>query len=109
MALTWDYTSCADFEGIEPSLRQTAPFMCMSVGVGHITDANVKEFYMRVNLMEKATGAFRNESDGEKMKPYLLTPDEARSLVGMSCNVSPMTKAKFKGHVLELHERFTRF
>jgi len=116
MPLTWDYTETADFEAIEPSLRQTAPFMCMTVGIGHITEDNVEDFYRRVNLTELATGAFRfaHETDGEfdtetNPTPYLLTPDEARSLVGMRCNVTPMTKAKFKGHLFTLHERFVTF
>lgn len=109
MSLNWDYTACADFEAIEPVLRQTAPFMCMTVGIGHVTNDNVKEFYLRVNLMEKATGAFRNESDGTSMKPMLMTPDEARSLVGMRCNITPMTKTKFKTHMFDIHERMTKF
>lgn len=106
MPLVWDATEVADWENVDGALRTSVDFMMMSVGINHITEENVREFWRRVNIVERLSGAFRTgrEEGEDKMHDVLLSPEEARSLIGYKTNVSPMTAAKFKGHALNLHE-----
>lgn len=107
----WDATKVKDWDTIDPALKNVIDPMLMSVGIGTITEDNVEEFFYRVHLMEHATGAFRNamDTETEKVQPYFLFPDEARSLIGYSTNVGPMTTAKFKTHIFNIHRRMVKF
>lgn len=110
MPLTWDATKVEAWDAIDPALKTSVDFMLMSVGIGEITEDNVEKFYRRVNIMEKATGAFRFQTDENSVtSPLYLSPDEARSLIGYRANISPMTDAKFRAHLFNIHERFTTF
>jgi hypothetical protein len=108
MPLVHDPREIADVEAVEPVLLSQAGMICMVVGINHIAnEADAKEFYTRVNMMELLTGAFRSYiGDDNERHEVLLTPDEARSLIGYRTNVTAMTKAKFKGHLFSNYERF---
>lgn len=106
MSLVHDPREIADVHAVEPALLGIVGIICMCVGVNHITEDNVREFYARVNMMERLTGAFRSGSeDGGQVQEVLMTVDEAKTLIGYRTNVTPMTKAKFKGHLFNNYER----
>jgi len=111
MPLVHDPREIADTDAVEPALLGLAGIICMVVGINHITEANVEDFWRRCNAMEKLTGAFRHgiPEDGDKIEQVCVSQDEARSLIGYRCNVTPMTKAKFKGHLWRTYENLVRF
>jgi hypothetical protein len=112
MPVLHDPTAIADVEAVEPVLLGQLGLICMTVGMNTIAnEADAREFYRRVNIMEKLTGANRTrvKEDESGIEPVYLTPEEARSLIGYRTNASPMTKAKFRTHALDVHERFLKF
>lgn len=111
MPLVHDPREIADVHSVEPALLQLAGVICMVVGINHITEANVEDFWRRCNAMEKLTGSFRHgiPEDGDQIEQVCVTPDEARSLIGYRTNVTPMTKAKFRTHLFNTYERLVKF
>jgi len=107
MPVIWDATAVEGWEDIDPALKTSVDFMAMAVGIGEITEANAREFWRRTNIVERLSGAFRTQWDEEsgKNSDFYLTPEEAKSLVGYRVNVSSMSKQKFNGHALSLHDR----
>lgn len=107
MALTWDATAVRDYDQLtdnERVTRESLIWATMAIGMGEITDENAMEFYTRLSLLEKVTGASRFDGEG---KPLFFSPEDVKRFVGLRTNVFPKwTKAKFKTHIMELHERF---
>lgn len=69
----------------------------LGVGLPRITEKNWRRWYARVHIIEKVTGAWRFDGDGT---PVYFTPDEVRSHIGLSTNVTPETDAQWrKRHV----------
>ena len=68
----------------------------MAVGLGSITDKNVDEFAARFRIMEKVHGSFLVKGKG---KPWLLTDEDFIAHIGLVCNVSNETRAKWAGRI----------
>lgn len=107
MALTWDARDVRDYDQLtdnERVTRESLIWSTMAIGMGEITAENAQEFYTRLSLLEKITGASRFDGDGN---PLFFTPEDVKRFIGLRTNVFPKwTKAKFKTHMLDLHERF---
>lgn len=107
MSLNWDARAVRDIDNLTDNERVTLDSLIWStlaIGMGEITDENAQEFYTRLSLIEKVTGASR--FDGES-KPLYFTPDDVKRFVGLTTNVFPKwSKTKFKTHIMDLHERF---
>ena len=65
----------------------------LSVDLRGITEENHVEFWTRLRLCEKLTGAFMNWKDPEtgKWESRLITFEEVKSHIGLGTNVSPST------------------
>lgn len=106
MSLDWNATGVRDFDQLtdnEYVTRDALVWATMAIGIGVITEENAQEFYSRLSLLEKVTGASRFK-DGE---PLYFTPDDVKRFIGLTTNVFPKwSKTKFKTHIFDLHERF---
>lgn len=79
--------------------------LSMQVGLGRITEANWREWYTRLAMIEKLYGPMRATSDG----PVFFTPDEVRAHIGLRVNVADETKAKFNARMARfLREQASR-
>lgn len=106
MPMTTDWRNAPDLDADQ---EYTYGIMALTVGIPEVTVDNVEEFWRRVNSMESLTGPFRRKRKGKKMKPYLLTQEEAKTLVGFKTNVTPMSKVKFRNHLWSTYERLVSF
>jgi hypothetical protein len=70
----------------------------ISVKLGKITEENAAEFYSRLTFTQRVNGgAFLYDyKDGERSE-YWITPQDVRDHIGLTCNVSDETRAKFLG------------
>jgi hypothetical protein len=111
MSLNWDATKVRDFDKLtdnERNTRESLIWATMAIGMGEITEENAQEFYSRLSLLEKVSGASRwfYDDDGEHVSVY-FTPEDVKRFIGLTTNVFPKwTQAKFAKHILDLHERF---
>lgn len=108
MPLTWDYTDTVlDSENDhDKALAEAAIFATMAVGINHITEANCLEFYKRISLSEKVTGAFRFQSVDGAASPQFFTPEDVVRLIGLRTNAGTMTRTQFNKHIVAQHERY---
>lgn len=64
----------------------------MSVGMGHITEKTVREFYTRLRMLETAFGAYRLDGEGN---PRPFTYDEVKAHIGLWTNAGTETNGAF--------------
>jgi hypothetical protein len=64
----------------------------ISIKLGEITEANADDFYARLAIMEKLSGPFL--VDGEGNSRY-ITPEEVKAHIGLYCNVANEQPVKF--------------
>ena len=107
MSLNWNLEGIKDYKqvcwigGDDDLDRRMNPvtnaliFGTIAVGLGSITDKNVDEFAARFRIMEKVHGCMITK-DG---KPEFLTDEDFISHIGLVCNVSNETRAKWAGRI----------
>lgn len=102
MALHWDLTRVQNREENYPrnsdgemnGVTHTLILLTMVVGIGEITEKTAQEFYVRVHFLELLQGgAFMKSAEGD----VYFTPQMVRDHIGLSCNVSFETRAKWMG------------
>ena len=107
MPLTWDLSQIKDHrdicwigdeKGDEPDIHmnpvtETLIFMTIAVKLGAITEANADEFYARLKIIEKLDGPFLSRQG----KPEYFTPEMVQTHIGLVCNVTNESTAKFFG------------
>jgi hypothetical protein len=86
-------------------VTETLIFMTMAVKLGSITKTNADDFYARLKLIEKLDGPFMTDSEG---KARLFTPEDIAAHVGLACNVTSETFAKFLGTFRDQHKSLKR-
>ena len=96
MALNYNFSKVKDHEELhkndgEWGKTDTLIWMCLAVGIGDITEKNYVEFYARVHFLEKIIGAMAHVGKEE----YFFTIDDIKRRIGMSTNVSNMTRKQF--------------
>ena len=78
-------------------------------GSWKITEKNWKEVFKRINMLERATEAWRTKPDAERKRriPVYFKPDEIRSMIGMSVNAGDQTDRQFDKMLLDRLRRDT--
>lgn len=105
MALSWDMTAVADYENIDPALREAGIWATVGVGIPVLTADKVGEFYKRVGFWERINGAYRMNDKGEDVR---FTRTDVERLVGLRTNASIHTKAQFIRKTWDAHERWNQ-
>ena len=91
MPLHFDFTNIKDYENkcygkdgkINP-LTDMLVWLTMSCDLGEITDGNYKDFYARVDVMQKLCGAFLSNADGTD---FVISEEEVKDHIGLTTNV----------------------
>jgi hypothetical protein len=95
MALNWNIEKCKNFKGLTTEenwgLTDTLIWATMFTGISTITEANYKEFYARLNLVQRLNGPYTNKGG----KPYYITVDDVQRRIGLTTNAGSMTRAQF--------------
>ena len=108
MSLNWNVENidnykqvCWKEDGTLNPVTETLIFGTMAVGLGSITDKNVDEFAARFRIMEKIHGAFlyKPGPGGKGRVDWLLTDEDFIAHIGLVCNVSNETRAKWAGRI----------
>ena len=94
----WIGEKGADDRRMNP-VTETLIFGTMAVGLGSITDKNVDEFAARFRVMEKVHGAFLYKVEDGKRVDWLLSDEDFIAHIGLVCNVSNETRAKWAGRI----------
>jgi len=100
MPLTWDANKTnLDFNDENENVKtQTIVLMMPAMGMRSITVSNWKEVYARCMILHRIhTGAFMH-LDG---KPYVLTPKDVQSRIGLTTNSSPESKAEWAKKIMQ--------
>ena len=80
----------------------------ISVKMGEITEKNAAEFYARMAFANTILGGaplFRTNEDGEREDVY-ITPEDVQAHIGLTCNVTTESRAKFLGSFKQDLERY---
>jgi hypothetical protein len=88
MPLTWNAEKCVEEARSEEERDYTAYFcfLMIPIGINHLTEKNVDEFYWRLSMYEKLFGNFYQ-------KP--LTREFVELRIGYSANASNLTRTQF--------------
>ena len=118
MSLDWDVTRMEDrlvkFPSDENGQMNDALhvmiWLTIPVGIGHVTEDNVDEWWVRVNLWQQTIGSGFNtvkignpgdyppdtsEDDRTVVTPFLVTKEQAYNAVGLLTNAGPKSKTEF--------------
>jgi len=80
-------------------ITQVLIFTTISTGISDITEKNVDEYYIRLQMYDQANGAgLLIDSEG---KGRGLTYQEVKDHVGLKTNASPLTKAQYAKRISE--------
>jgi hypothetical protein len=133
MALRWDLSKIQDQDvcwveatqddpnhGIVAGEKYMSPvtnaliWSTIAVDLGAITEENAGEFFARVRMWETVFGSFliRAEVDGKRPEgaAAFITESEVRSHIGLSCNVTSVSRAKWlKKLTREMDDMVVRF
>jgi hypothetical protein len=134
MALRWSLESIKDSEdicwveatednpnhGIVAGEKYLSPvtnaliWSTIAVDLGEITETNAGEFFARIRIWETLFGAFliRAEVDGKRPEgaAAFITETEVSDHIGLSCNVSPVSRTKWLKKVSrEMDDMVVRF
>lgn len=101
MSLNWDLTRVQNREERYPpnsdggmnGVTHTLILLTMVTGIGEITEQTAEEFYIRVHFMEllQEHGFMTND----KREDVFITPQMVRDHIGLTCNVSFESRAKW--------------
>jgi len=95
-SIAWegDYSS-ALCNAIVPSL--------MFIEMGTITEENAGEVYARLHMLEQLCGANRLKlaENGVGTEPVYITPSEVKSFIGLTCNVTTISRNKFYAGIVK--------
>jgi hypothetical protein len=103
----WTYTdeSKTAVERMSPKTNVIV-FSTMSVGMGSITSKNWREFFLRLDIIQRESGyALLIDGKGE---PIYLTPDDVFAHVGLTTNVANETNAKWFSRYVKNRIRDTK-
>ena len=92
MSLDYDLRGIPGFEQLDPGLTECVVFMTMFVGIDHLTEATLPEFFKRTKVWERAYGPIRANKT-------LLTEAEIKGFVGLKTNAAPLSREQFKRNV----------
>lgn len=88
---------------MNPITHAITRYVCMVIGMGEITEANVGEFWARVYAAEKVYGAFLQDVENDAIVDHPLTYADIKRHIGLRTNVFPQeSRTKFMNR---LHKR----
>lgn len=108
MSLNWDATEVKDFDSVDKTLMESAVWATIDVGIREITEKNADDFFSRISLSEKVTGAYRRKVVDDKLEDMFFTREEIHSLIGLKTNASVKPIATFKTHIWNMHTRYNK-
>lgn len=102
MSLDFNYANCAGPSTCPDNPDQYHPVMnaliwtAMSIGLGAITEKNWEEWVFRIRFSDWVAGEtyLRTHTDDGPVK-YVITVEEIKSYIGLTTNVSTVTRTKF--------------
>jgi hypothetical protein len=101
MSLDWDVKACADAEalitGAERGKTEAMVWAMVAVHMSGITAANWREFYTRLDMVERVVGPLMADD-------VYLTPADVERRIGLQANVND-SKAAFGKHLLAILRR----
>jgi len=109
MPLNFDYSRCVDRENWTDADRAELEFFIwgtMAVDIGEITDDNLEEWLFRMRLFDMVHEHFhiyRVGDDGKTVRTELGI-DHLRKFIGLRCNVTTTTRAKWMKRFVAMAE-----
>jgi hypothetical protein len=108
MGVTFDSTETVldltnDYDS---SLREAGIWAMHAAGYSHLTESNIREFYIRINMWERVNGPYRYQQMPEGKGDLFFSPEDCVRLIGLRTNASTKTKAQFYKSVWDAHERW---
>lgn len=99
MSLNWNIEKVKDWENLNDEQRvvlDSIIWLSMAIGIGEITEDNYKEFFARIHMIEKLFGGviFRDR------KYRTIKLDEVKDLIGLTTNVSKISRTQFNKNQL---------
>jgi len=88
MPLTWDATKCTE-EALTEAERNFTAYFCfimIPVGISHLTEDNLDEFYNRISLYESVFGNFYDEP---------ISKERLALRIGYHSNAGNLTRKQF--------------
>ena len=99
MAIHWNVEKCKNYKKLvkddEWVLTNSLIWGGFSIGYGQITNKNWKQYYKRVQVLEKLFGSFINKIVKGKRQPVYMTEKDIKKRIGFSTNHSNISNAKF--------------
>ena len=75
-----------------------------------ITDSNWGELYNRLQILERVNGCYRRYNNGtHKTRDMFFTPEELKSMVGLSVNAGNKSDAEFRKYIMEQLNNSSKF
>jgi hypothetical protein len=134
MALRWNVESIKDSDNVcwveatqdDPNhgivagekymspVTNTLIWATIAVDLPGITEENAGEFFARLQIWESIFGAFMIRAEVDGVRPEgaaaFITRDEVIAHIGLTCNVSPVSRAKWLKRIdQEMSDIVTRF
>ncbi len=115
MALNWyvdkikNYKEyCWQDDGYLEPITEKLIWKTMQIGMPEITEKNWKQFYLRVNFIEKHTGAsMRTYNERTKTwEDYYMTPKTIYKHIGLQTNADRITDTKFWKQAISQAEKY---
>lgn len=80
-------------------------WMTIPVGINKVTEANVEEFWTRVDIWQRVIGSGFNRSTDDGLVPYVVSKEAVFAAVGLSTNASHKSKTTFLKDLYTAHGR----
>jgi len=76
-----------------------------------ITEKNWSELYCRLQILERVNGCYRRYNNGAKnpTRDIYFTPEEVKSMVGLSVNAGNKSDAEFRKYIFEQLANSSKF
>lgn len=102
MSLNWNMQAVKDLDAIKDdnAINEVIIFATMFIGMHSITDKNAREFYQRLNLMEKVDGTYTYINGNE---PYYITQEDINKRIGLTTNASDFSRAELWRRIQKRH------
>lgn len=109
MSLDWSITDVKDWEaismreenGLEATKTNALIWATMSVDLPGITAKNVDEFFWRLKVAEKYTGAFLYKMVEGQQEDYFFTKEDIERRIGLSTNVATVPRTSWVARVVK--------
>tara|TARA_Y100001963_G_scaffold158855_1_gene260060 strand:- start:1956 stop:2306 length:351 start_codon:yes stop_codon:yes gene_type:complete len=99
MAINWNVGKCKNYKklvkGDEATLTDALIWGGFDIGYGQITNKNWKQYYKRVQVIEKLFGSYVYTYNDNSRTPYYLTEKDIKKRIGLSTNHSNISNTKF--------------